>query len=484
MDMTRYNSFTFSNTLTLAALGTCLLLPLQCLAHESITTVTSPLIPGYDVHIEVAGVVPCAEPPQAPIARYVEVTADGITLGGLGSSESPSQGCSPGGSTSWSYQINELNVPVSSGLTSGPTTLFLEQHFGLEPPTETEITVQLPNAKTQFLYLSNPAGVHILRTDNLQLEKFLPNRHRTGRVEMDSASQPLVFQDYAGPYPGNYLLKLEPELSQYTDSEPVFSPDTDLLEQDGYLYYTDPRAPHHPGNGWLLVSYEGEEYDLGPTSPPQQLAPAGGLVFVSMPEENILWVIDGLSVINSVAVGSEPRAIHQSRSRDQVVVSNAGDGTVSLVDPYSLEVTTSLPFGAEILQFTHARTAGRYYGVGDNGLLYSIHQVSAEIEVLAFNRPVVGVASNWEYNRLYVLINDDVVSELVVLEAGTGQEIDRQLLSFPAMTIGSYSSESFYTVRPEGLDPVPIPVTTITSNVFLAMLILAVAFQLRRLRQN
>ncbi|GJM09567.1 MAG: hypothetical protein DHS20C11_18430 [Lysobacteraceae bacterium] len=447
------------------------------------------MIPGYEVHIEVAGVEPCADPPQAPISRFVEVTADGITLGGLSSSENPSQACVPSGFTPWTYQINELNVPLSSGLRSGPTTLFLEQHYGLEPPSETDITIQLPNATTQFLYLSSPGGVHVLRTDNLQLEKFLPTRpvnHETGRIEMDDASQPLVFHDYAGPYPGNYFLKLEPELSQYTDSEPVFSPGTDLLDVggSGYLYYSDPSTAHSLGNGWLLVSYEGEEYDLGPTSPPQQLAPAGGLVFVSMPEENILWVIDGLSVINSVAVGSEPKAIHQSRSRDQVVVSNAGDGTVSLVDPYSLEVTTSLPFGAEILQFTHARTAGRYYGAGDNGLLYSIHQVSAEIEVLAFNRPVVGVASNWENNHLYVLINDDVVSELVVLEAGTGQEIDRQLLSFPAMTIGSYSSESFYTVRPEGLDPVPIPVTTITSNVLLAMLILAVAFQLRRLRQN
>ncbi|GJM09370.1 MAG: hypothetical protein DHS20C11_16460 [Lysobacteraceae bacterium] len=118
--------------LWIGGLGLCLLTALQVvtsvgLAQSSSTAnVEPPFIPGHHVDIEVSGHLGGCEPPDFPIPRFVGTEGQTIVLGDLGRWEIDPAGCSSVGGP-WSYQIGELNVPLSSGMQSGPVVLVLEQ---------------------------------------------------------------------------------------------------------------------------------------------------------------------------------------------------------------------------------------------------------------------------------------------------------------------------------------------------------------------
>lgn len=330
----------------------------------------------------------------------------------------------------------------------------------------------------------------------MEFQKSLPrirDADEVGRIVMDNDfDTPLVQyqREYMNPLIGihHHMRQFEPEINQFVQRYHAFSQNADMLVVDDFRYAANPKPSGSYMNGWLSITFgqiwKEESVLLSFATPPGQLATAGGMVFVSMPEADHLQVIDALDPAGTVDVGAEPRALHQSRDRQQIIVSNASDGTVSLVDAATLEVTTSLPFGAAITQFTHAADSHKYFGVGDDGLLYSIDQSSAKVSVHAFSRPVVGVAGNWEERHAYVLLADHSVSELVVADAATLEVLNRRLLDFPARAIGNYVSESYYTVRPDGVEPTPVPLSRGVNWLLVCCIVMVAAFYRLRKRRN
>ncbi|GJM10317.1 MAG: hypothetical protein DHS20C11_25930 [Lysobacteraceae bacterium] len=462
-------------------------------------TLPDPLYPGYNANLgTVSGTWNCPEPMVDPSPWFLDVTADVVHVGRMLENPAYLQDCWVPALSSWTYSFPELNWPTDQPPPEEVTFLFYP-HWELEDPVAQTVTVEVPNASTQFLYISERDGWqgHIFRTDQRTMHRQV-GLHPDMALQMVGMDGPDAavfyhqkeYQSGGFTYISSSIATLDPNLNQLTNPNYALDASFDFISTgsvsggDDVWYYSG-TSIDRTGQRAHFITVESAYGSADPgyidhylQTPPGQLGVAGGRAFLSLPSEDRLLILDGPQLEGDLSVAGRPHWVHQSRSRDQLIVASE-NGSISLVDPVSLSVRTSLPLSTTITSFTNTETARRYYGVGADGRLYSIDSSSLEIETTEFSKPVIGVASNWANQELYVLLDDEHGSELLVLVAGSLRLEDRIPLGFRAAGIGEYSSRDFYSVRPEGVAPVPIDTLNPTTLIFLALLLLGFGYRYR-----
>lgn len=438
---------------------------ISTLANAAIDIRSNPIRPSVDVDINLSGTWSDACVPDRPAAVTYE---KGEVQLWVGLFLNPDPTCSPSASP-YEFNVSRLNVRADANIESGPILLTKRIESNVQ---ETEAAhLELPPAISQFVYFVSVQGdVLVYRADSwehVETISFLDSAglisDQPGYVSYFGEIEALSgLETWTAVIAADFNLPMVVESNNPLVDILVVPGDEPLFRGHVYLARNERKRLHLPyGVSTTLPDFAGG------------LAYSNDYIFVTLPTMNAVLMVNRVDGIihREIAVGDGPTLAHQSASANRVVISGAGNRSISLLDGTSGALLATMQPGSEVRQFAYSENADLFLAVLLDGRLAGLSASGGDpITPISFASPVVGVSVNRAANEIYVLLESDIGTNLEILDATTLSSRGSVKLPIVATSIAHYTSDSYWQSPAGQLRPVPVP--TLGSGSIIALIVI------------
>lgn len=433
-----------------------------------------------------------------PEVSDTQVFSDRIEFYGRSSGYSAIASCDFS-STPYEFNINELHIPVESGLNSGSVNLDYYLLFpGLYPRVDrNNVEISLNKVTEQYIYIAEQNDqLTMLRRSDFSVMKLQEYPSLNG---VKTASGHRFYPNYwyfnnpvigeIDPITFSFITQVD-NASGYKQGSRFWSDvfydendnDFDGLKQGivstSLIYITDEEERYKLSSSYDQIN---REITVDDFMTEVVAIPRDGIAVVVLPENNQLLVVNlfDLNDQDRIACGATPDMMQLGYKQNQIALYEKGDQALAILDVNSLSFTHRFPLSSELLGMSSDPISGVFYvwDIENKLTIYNPETAQTEAKIL-FDGRLVGVSVNPEGGELIVFSNRNGYYQMDVLETQNYTITSSLTREGQIVGVPDYFSVSYWAETDVGS---VVPVPAFSRHLLIFLLLIVVGLGLLRL---